>query len=59
MQILLQGSRLTHPQQCLGAAPFVLETETQYGDSSTEVTEFSFFLNFKKEGEKKNMLTCK
>lgn len=52
------GLRLTHPQQYLRAAPFVVETETQYEDSRL-VTEFSFFfLNFKKKG-KKTMLTCK
>lgn len=49
----------SHPQQYFREAAFVALTQTQYGDSSNEVTDFSFFLNFKKEKITCNMsLTC-
>lgn len=58
MQILLRDACLILSRILERSAICYLENwETQYGDSSTEVTELSFFFNFKKK--KENMLTCK
>lgn len=59
MQILLCDSCLILSSILERTAICYLESwQTQYGDSSTEVTELSFFFNFSKR-KKENMLTCK
>ncbi len=59
MQILLCDSCLIQSSILERTAICYLENwQTQYGDSSTEVTELSFFFNFSKGKKNKKQKTC-